>query len=85
MTYQNKFLNDFIVNQQKILAVDNANDKKDKKGRTKSRHGTKSGKNEVSNGDAFALLCEEMPGKATVMEYFRDRIAELTAQELANS
>jgi hypothetical protein len=85
MSYQNKFLNDFIVNQQKMAAVDNANDKKDKKGRTKSRHGTKTGKKEVSNGDAFTLLCEEAPGKAKVMEYFRDRIAELTAEELANS
>jgi len=83
MSYQNKFLNDFIVSQQKMSA--NANDKVDKKGRTKSRHGTKTGKNEVSNGDAFALLCEEAPGKPKVMEYFRDRIAELTAEELANS
>jgi hypothetical protein len=85
MSYQNKFLNDFIVNQQKIAMVDNANDKKDKKGRTKSRHGTKSGKKEVSNGDAFTLLCEELPGKKEVLAYFRDRIAELTAEELANS
>lgn len=82
---QNKFLNDFILNQQKISAVDNANTKKDKKGRVKSRHGTKTGKKEISDGDAFALLCEEAPGKPKVLEYFRDRIAELTAEELANS
>ena len=83
MSYQNKFLNDFIVNQQKMAAVDNANDKKDKEGRTKSRHGTKTGKKEISNGDAFSLLVEEMPGRARVLEYFRDRIAELTAEEMA--
>ncbi len=82
---QNKFLNDFILNQQKISAVDNANTKKDKQGRVKSRHGTKSGRKEISNGDAFTLLCEEAPGKAAVLTYFRDRIAELTAEELANS
>jgi hypothetical protein len=83
MAYQNKFLNDFIINQQKLIVVDNANDKKDKKGRTKSRHGTKTGKKEVSNGDALALLIEECPPKAKVLEYFRDRIAELTAEEMA--
>jgi hypothetical protein len=82
---QNKFLNDFILNQQKLSAVDNANTKKDRQGRIKSRHGTKSGRKEISNGDAFTLLCEEMPGKAAVLTYFRDRIAELTAEELANS
>ena len=52
---QSKFLNDFILNQQKISALDNANVKKDKQGRAKSRYGTKTGKNEVSDGDVFAL------------------------------
>jgi hypothetical protein len=79
-----KFLNDFILNQQKISAVDthNANVKKDRQGRKKSRHGTKSGKNEVSNGDAFTMLCEEKPPKTKVLEYFRDRIAELVAEDM---
>lgn len=81
----NRFLEQFIVNQQKMALVDNANDKKDKQGRTKSRHGTKTGKKEISNGDAFSLLCEEMPGRPKVLEYFKDRIAELTAEDLANS
>lgn len=78
--YQNKFLDNFILNRQK--EIDNANDKKDRKGRIKSRHGTKTGKNEVSSGDPFSMLVEEMPGKAKVLEYFRDRIAELTAEEM---
>ena len=78
--YQNKFLDNFILNRQKD--VDNANDKHDKKGRVKSRHGTKTGKNEVSGGDAFALLVEEMPGRAKVLEYFRDRIADLNREEM---
>jgi hypothetical protein len=80
----NKFLHDFIVNQQKIAAVDaaNANVKKDKHGRVKSRHGTKTGKKEVSDGDAFELLCEEKPAKAKVLEYMRDRIAELVAEDM---
>jgi hypothetical protein len=64
--------------------VDNANDKKDKKGRTKSRHGTKTGKKEISNGDAFSLLVEECPGKPKVLEYFRDRISELTEEDMRN-
>lgn len=82
---QNKFLNDFILNHQKVTATDehNANVKKDKQGRKKSRYGTKTGKNEVSNGDAFNLLCEEKPAKAKVLEYFRDRIAELVAEDMA--
>lgn len=79
---QSKFLNDFILNQQKISAVDNANVKKDKSGRVKSRYGTKTGKNEVSNGDAFTMLCEEKPPKAKVLEYFRDRISELVAEDM---
>jgi len=79
---QNRFLDQFILNQQKMALVDNANDKKDKQGRTKSRHGTKTGKKEISNGDAFSLLCEECPGKQKVLEYFRDRISELTAEEM---
>lgn len=79
--YQNKFLDNFILNRQRD--IDSANDKKDKEGRTKSRHGTKTGKKEISNGDAFSLLIEEMPGRARVLEYFRDRIAELTAEDMA--
>jgi hypothetical protein len=81
----NRFLEQFIVNQQKMALIDNANDKKDKQGRTKSRHGTKTGKKEISNGDAFSLLVEEMPGKAKVIEYFKDRISELTAEDLQNT
>ena len=81
----NRFLEQFIVNQQKMALVDNANEKKDKQGRTKSRHGTKTGKKEISNGDAFSLLVDEMPGKVKILEYFRDRIAELTVEDLANS
>jgi len=78
--YQNKFLDNFILNRQR--EIDNANDKKDRKGRIKSRHGTKSGRKEISDGDAFSLLVEEMPGKSRVLEYFRDRIAELTAEDM---
>jgi len=81
---QNRFLEQFIINQQKMAMVDNANTKKDRQGRVKSRHGTKTGKKEISNGDAFSLLCEEMPGKAKVLEYFRDRIAELTEEDMKN-
>jgi hypothetical protein len=79
--YQNKFLDTFILNRQRD--IDSANDKKDKEGRVKSRHGTKTGKKELSGGDEFSLLVEEMPGRAKVLEYFRDRIAELTAEEMA--
>ena len=79
--HQNKFLNDFMLSQQKM--VHSENEKKDKKGHIKSRHGTASGKKEPGGGDEFALLCSEMPGKKRVLEYFRDRIAELTAEEVS--
>jgi hypothetical protein len=81
--YQNKFLDDFILNRQREMVSASANDKVDKKGRTKSRHGTKTGKNELSGDDAFSMLCSEMPGKTRVIEYFRDRVAELVAEDMA--
>jgi hypothetical protein len=79
-----RFLHDFIINQQKMSATDaaNTNVKKDKQGRKKSRYGTKSGLNELSGGDAFATLIEERPSRAKVLEYFRDRIAELVVEDM---
>ena len=79
--HQNKFLNDFMLSQQRMVHTEN--EKKDKKGQIKSRHGTASGKKEPGGGGEFALLCSEMPNRKRILEYFRDRIAELTAEEMS--
>ena len=75
----NKFLEQFIIGQQKLVASET--DKKDKKGQFKSKHGTKTGKQEFG-ADAFTVICEEKPGKKVVLDYFRDRIAGLTTEEM---
>lgn len=82
---QNKFLQDFMRTQQKIIeleAVDKSV-KKDKKGNRKSKHGTANGKAPFGDEDAFATLVKEKPGKKEVLDYFRGRIAELVAEDMA--
>jgi len=82
---QNKFLQDFMRTQQKIIELE-ANDKsvkKDKKGNRKSKHGTANGKAPFGDEDVFATLVKEKPGKKEVLEYFRGRIAELVAEDMA--
>ena len=82
---QNKFLQDFMRSQQKIIeleAVDKSV-KKDKKGNRKSKHGTANGKHPFGDEDAFATLVKEKPGRKEVLEYFRGRIAELVAADMA--
>lgn len=82
---QNKFLQDFMRTQQKIIeleAVDKSV-KKDAKGNRKSKHGTANGKHPFGEEDAFATLVKEKPGKKEVLDYFRGRIAELVAEDMA--
>ena len=82
---QNKFLQDFMRSQQKIIELE-ASDKsvkKDKQGNRKSKHGTADGKHPFGDEDAFATLVKEKPGKKEVLDYFRGRIAELVAADMA--
>jgi hypothetical protein len=84
--YTNKFLNDFILGQQKLIQLEAGGAKtghKDRKGHTKSKYGTKDGKRPCS-GDlsAFDQLVEDKPGKKEVVDYFRTRIAELVAEDM---
>jgi len=83
---QNRFLHDFMKSQTKLITstVPEATVKKDKKGRTKSKHGTASGK-PAFEGDAFSLLVSEKPHKKEVLEYFRNRVTELIAEDLDNT
>jgi hypothetical protein len=84
--YGNKFLNDFIIHQQKLVQLEaggSPTGEKDRKGRTKSKYGTKDGKKPCA-GDlsAFEQLVQEKPGKKEVIDYFRSRIAELVAEDM---
>lgn len=82
---QNKFLQDFMRSQQKIIELEAADKsvRKDKKGNRKSKHGTADGKHPFGDEDAFAVLVKEKPGKKEVLDYFRGRIAELVAEDMA--
>jgi len=82
---QNKFLQDFMRSQQKLIEIE-ANDasvKKDKKGNRKSKHGTANGKAPFGDDDEFARLVKEKPGKKDVLDYFRSRVGELVAADMA--
>ena len=82
---QNKFLQDFIRQQNKLIELEanNTSVKKDKQGNRKSKHGTASGKAPFGDDDAFMTLVKEKPGKKEVLDYFRGRIAELVAADMA--
>jgi len=81
---QNRFLQDFMRQQQKLIEIE-AQDKsvkKDKKGNRKSKHGTANGKHPFGDEDAFMTLVKEKPGRKEVIDYFRSRIGELVGEEL---
>lgn len=75
---QNRFLNDFIKMQSKLVHV--AEDEKKVKN-PKSKHGTADGK--PAFGDiTLATLISEKPPKKEIVEYFRERIEKLIEQDL---
>jgi hypothetical protein len=79
----NPFLDNFLRSQARIIDTSAAQEpqKRDSKGRKKSKHGTPNGEHPFGEGDAFQRLCHEKPSKKEVLNYFRQRIAELVAQE----
>lgn len=81
----NPFLADFLRRQATIIQStapqEAAPAARDKKGRKKSKYGTADGKHPFGEEDAFARLISEKPSKKRALEYFRNRIAELVAQE----
>ena len=82
---QNKFLQDFIRQQNKLIELEanNTSVKKDKQGNRKAKHGTANGKHPFGDDDAFMTLVKEKPPKKEVLDYFRGRIAELVAADMA--
>jgi hypothetical protein len=79
----NPWLNNFMRSQAQIIetSVPQEPQKKDHKGRKKSKHGTPDGKHPFGEQDGFDRLCHEKPPKKEVLNYFRQRIAELVAME----
>ena len=82
---QNKFLQDFIRQQNKLIELEanNTSVKKDRKGNRKAVHKTADGKAPFGDEDALMTLVKERPGKREVLDYFRGRIAELVAADIA--
>lgn len=82
----NPFLQDFMRRQNTIIqsaapqteaaAAPGATKKK-------SKHGTKDGKAPFGEQDALQRIITEKPPKKQVLEYFRDRIAELVAADMS--
>jgi hypothetical protein len=82
---QNKFLHDHMKRQATLIHDEQQkrDEKKDAKGRSKSKHGTASG--EPSFPMDLSVLCSEKPPKKDVLEYFKDRIAKLVEEEMNNN
>lgn len=78
----NPFLAKFMASQMQLIDTTVPEEqKRDSKGRKKSKYGTKDGKHPFGEGDAFQRICHEKPPKKDVLNYFRQRIAELVAAE----
>ena len=78
-----KFLNDFINRQNTIIELEACNPNKKQTGK-KPKHGTADGKHPFPDGDPFDQLVKEKPGRKEVVEYFRNRIGELVAEDIKN-
>lgn len=84
----NKFLRDFMARQVKAQiiespATDAGSGKKGKK-KHKSKHGTADGKHPFGGDDMdtrMATLISEKPAKKEILAYFKDRIAQLVAED----
>ena len=80
----NPFLSDFMRRQATVIQHVSAQPepaKRDAKGRKKSKYGTADGKHPFGDADALTQIIKEKPPKKQVVQYFRDKIAELVAAE----
>ena len=79
---QSPFLRDFMRMRATLVhEVQPPTVERDAKGRKKSKHGTASGA--PAFGDVtLASLISEKPSKKEVLDYFRNRIASLVAEDL---
>ena len=80
----NPFLNDFMRRQNTIIqSVAPPADAPPGKRKKKSKHQTKDGKAPFGEEDAMQRIITEKPPKKQVLEYFRNRIAELVAADMS--
>jgi len=86
----NKFLRDFMARQTQAAIIESpATEPSSKKGGKKrkvhkSKHGTASGAHPFGGDDLetrMATLISEKPAKKEVLAYFKDRIAQLVAED----
>jgi hypothetical protein len=83
----NKFLADFMRTQSQLVheaAPTNQTVKKDRKKRIKSKHGTANGEAPFGEVTLETLILEKPP-KKDVLEYFRNKVNDLVAEDMANS
>lgn len=76
-----RFLDNFLKMQGEILNMEAG--KKATKA-NKSKHGTADGRDPYE-GDPFVRLVSEKPPKKEVLEYFKERIAQLVAKDIDNA
>jgi hypothetical protein len=72
----NRFLQEFIERQGRIVGVEGQKPKKPKKGLPQ-------GDGEFSAKEEFNKLVQEKPGKKDVLEYFKKRIEQLVQADMA--
>jgi hypothetical protein len=83
----NKFLRDFMARQTKAAIIESpATEESSKRGKKKhkSKHGTADGKHPFGGDDMetrLTTLIQEKPAKKEVLAYFKDRIAQLVAED----
>tara|TARA_R110000868_G_scaffold1502_2_gene11789 strand:- start:2248 stop:2490 length:243 start_codon:yes stop_codon:yes gene_type:complete len=76
----NRFLDDFMRRQTELIVLEAGKPAKHGKPR-KPKHGTADGQDPFE-GSPFERICSEKPGRKEVVEYFRERIAGLVAEDL---
>jgi hypothetical protein len=74
-----KFLNDFIARQGRLIQTAVPEPGKKQK---KPKHGAAGGDPEFNEKEQFTLLVSEKPSKKVVLEYFKNRIAQLVAEDV---
>ena len=78
----NRFLEDFMRRQTEIIQSNIPAEESKGKGKgKKSKHGTASGEHPFGEADALARIISEKPPKKHVLNYFRDRVAQLVAAD----
>ena len=87
---ENRFLHDFMKRQSTLIqsaipeAAGGAGTGPKKGKKSKSKHGTADGKHPFGGDDMetrLATIITEKPVKKEVLAYFKDRIAELVAED----